>query len=97
MLWTWNAAETCGFSSTLILTSSTAPLVASTASSRMGPRVRHGPHHGAQRSTTTGTCEERSRTADWKVASVTSVLIQDKAIDEPPPTLAAAEPPQPLR
>jgi|SRR4029453_3305948 hypothetical protein len=97
MLWTWNAADTCGFSSTLILTSSTAPFVASTTSSMMGPSVRHGPHHGAHRSTTTGTCEERSSTADWKVASVTSMLIADQASDDPTPSLPAPAAPQPLR
>ena len=52
---TWKMAATWGFSSTLTLTSSTAPPVASTTRSRIGPSVLHGPHHGAHRSTTTGT------------------------------------------
>src|SRR3954452_10411607 len=39
----------------------------------MGPRVLHGPHHSAQRSTTTGTWVERSITAVSKVESVTSI------------------------
>ena len=47
--------EICGFSSTLTLTSTTLPSVSSTTFSRIGPSVRHGPHHGAHRSTTTGT------------------------------------------
>src|ERR1019366_3648311 len=39
----------------------------------IGPSVLHGPHHSAQRSTTTGTVIERSITAVPNVASVTSV------------------------
>src|SRR5262245_8225090 len=97
MLWTWNAAEIWGFSSTFTLTSSTAPFVASITSSRIGPSVRHGPHHGAHRSITTGTWEERSSTADWNVASVTSRLIPDQASDAPAPSLPAPGAPQPLR
>ena len=37
--------------------------VASTTFSRIGPSVLHGPHHSAHRSTTTGTCVERSITS----------------------------------
>ena len=70
---TWKAWAILGFSSTLTLASSTAPAVSATAFSSMGPRVVHGPHHGAQRSTTTGTVELRSTTSDWKVWSVTSI------------------------
>ena len=51
---TRKAWETCGFSSTLTLASTTLPPVSSTTFSMMGPSVRHGPHHGAHRSTTTG-------------------------------------------
>ncbi len=74
MDWTWKAWLIWGFSSTLTLTSSTLPPVAPITFSRMGPSWVHGPHHGAQRSTTTATSFERSRTAVWKVASVTSVI-----------------------
>src|SRR3546814_20596121 len=41
----------------------------------IGPSVLHGPHHSAQRSTTTGTDFERSTTSVAKVASVTSIDI----------------------
>ncbi len=41
--------------------------------SRIGPSVLHGPHHSAQRSTTTGTERDRSTTSVGKVASVTSM------------------------
>ena len=43
-----------------------------TAFSSTGVSCRHGPHHSAQKSTTTGTSCERSMTSCSKVASVTS-------------------------
>src|SRR3979490_854030 len=75
MDWTWNASATRRLASTSTLTSSTPPLVSATTFSRIGPSVRHGPHHSAHRSTTTGTSAERSRTAVSKVASVTSIAL----------------------
>ncbi len=68
--WTANAWATCGLSSTSTLASSTAPPVSATTFSRIGPSVLHGPHHSAQRSTTTGTVVDRSMTTSAKVASV---------------------------
>ncbi len=59
------------------LTSSTAPARAATACSSTGPNWRQGPHHSAQKSTTTGTVAERSITAVWKVSSVTSISLID--------------------
>src|SRR6478672_8579905 len=64
-----------GFSSTLTLTSTTLPSVLSVTFSRIGPIVRHGPHHGAHRSTITGVFIERSRTSVWNVASETSTAM----------------------
>ena len=52
-----------GFASMSILTSSTAPPVASTAFSITGASRWQGPHHSAQKSTSTGTVRERSMTA----------------------------------
>jgi hypothetical protein len=40
-----------------------------------GPEGAAGPHHGAHRSTTTGTVTDRSRTSCSKVASVTSITV----------------------
>ena len=51
---TWKAWLMAGFSSMLTLASTTLPSVASVTFSRIGPSVWHGPHHGAQRSITTG-------------------------------------------
>ena len=49
-----NRAWTDGASSTLTLTSLQRPASSLASSSSKGLIVRHGPHHGAQRSTTTG-------------------------------------------
>ena len=72
--WTRKAWATPGFLSMSTLASSTWPLVEATTFSRMGPSWRHGSHHSAHRSTTTGTVRDRSTTAVWNVASVTSVI-----------------------
>src|SRR5262249_33837116 len=96
MLCTPNAAEIWGFSSTLTLVRTTLPSVSSTAFSMMGPRVRHGPHQGAQRSTTTGTSLDRLMTSVSKVASVTSrAAMREKATGEYPDTLRPMEAPPP--
>src|SRR5215211_8972133 len=47
----------------LILTSLTAPLAALTTFSIAGCNCLHGPHHGAQKSTITGTVREASSTS----------------------------------
>src|SRR5258708_25022104 len=51
------------FWSMLILTSLTAPLASLTTFSIIGCSVLHGPHHGAQKSTITGTVREASSTS----------------------------------
>src|SRR5271169_916458 len=61
-----------GFSSILSLTIRTAPLVARTVFSRIGPSCLQGPHQGAQKSTTTGASNEPSTTSAMKLAVVTS-------------------------
>ena len=58
-----------GFRSVSTLASSISPFRLRTASSIAGPRVRQGPHHSAQKSTTTGTCFERSMTLAWNSCS----------------------------
>src|SRR5215831_8204415 len=61
-----------GFSSMLTFTIRTAPLLARTVFSRIGPSCLHGPHHGAQKSTMTGVSNEPSTTSAMKLALVTS-------------------------
>src|SRR3954453_21306479 len=66
---TWKAAAVSGFSSVLSFTIRRSSRSAA-ISSRTGPTTRHGPHHGAQKSTRTGVSD--SRTSAWKLLSVTS-------------------------
>src|SRR5215472_8716021 len=52
--WMPYLAAVCGFSSTLSLTIFTLPSSVPAISSSAGAIIRHGPHHSAQKSTTTG-------------------------------------------
>src|SRR6266436_3889156 len=62
-------AAVCGFSSTLSLTIFTLPSREPEISSSAGPIIRQGPHHSAQKSTTTGPVA--FNTSDSKVVSET--------------------------
>src|SRR5579862_4048342 len=62
-----------GCSSIFILTSLTLPLAARTAFSRTGVSCLHGPHHGAQKSTSTGWRLDSSMTSLTKVCVVVSL------------------------
>ena len=57
----------------LTLAMRTAPAARFTAASSAGPRVLHGPHHGAQKSTMTGTLWLASITSAMNSASETSL------------------------
>src|SRR2546423_2128946 len=89
MPWIWKAADSCGLASVSSLASTTSPSRAAAAFSRIGVRVRHGPHHSAQKSTTTGVVRERSTTSCSKVASVTSMTVI--AIDDTNCAMAALD------
>src|SRR5262244_1052092 len=67
--WMPYLAAVCGFSSTLSLTIFTLPLSVPAISSSAGAIIRHGPHHSAQKSTTTGPVA--FNTSDSKVVSET--------------------------
>jgi len=73
MDWTPNAWAIRGLASTSTLARTQAPLPASASRSSTGESCLQGPHQVAQRSTTTGTCNDRSRTSAWKLCSVTSM------------------------
>src|SRR5664279_1714277 len=62
-----------GFSSTLSLTILTRPWSSEESSSRTGAMARHGPHHSAQKSTNTGSLDER--TSSPKLASETWIVM----------------------
>src|SRR3954469_601749 len=68
---TWYCAAVCWLSSTLSLTirRSSRP---SAISCSAGATTRQGPHHGAQKSTSTGV--SFSSTSAWKLLSLTSVM-----------------------
>src|SRR5688572_1995753 len=63
-----------GFSSTLSLTIFTLPASSEESSSRTGAIARQGPHHSAQKSTRTGSLEDR--TSSPKSASETCFVIE---------------------
>src|SRR5215468_12425061 len=65
-----------GFSSVLILTTSTLPAYCSAISSITGPTWRHGPHHGAQYSTMTGRGLDRTSAAKLWSVTVLALLIR---------------------
>ena len=77
MLCTPNRAAVAGFSSTFSLAMRTRPAISAATSSSTGPIVRHGPHHGAHISSSTGT-GERS-TSFRNVASVTVIGFPEEA------------------
>src|SRR6185312_5503186 len=82
--WIPKAREIVGLASVSSLASATLPSRALTACSRIGPSWRHGPHHSAQKSTTTGSVAERSITCASKSCSVTSKIIPTEGSDTTP-------------
>src|SRR5215472_3241106 len=74
-----------GCSSIFILTSLTAPLAERTTLSRTGVSCLHGPHHGAQKSTSTGCRRDSSITSFLKVCVVVS-LTRPSAVAAATPT-----------
>src|SRR5437588_3841284 len=69
---TWYLAAVCWFSSTFSFTTRSSGR-SEAISSSTGATTRHGPHHGAQKSTRTGFWD--SMTSAWKLLSVTSVRV----------------------
>src|SRR5215204_735187 len=69
MLWIWNCCAIAGSSSMLILTTLYAPSRMAAICSTIGDTCRHGPHHGAQKSTITGTSLRRTSFSNVAVRS----------------------------
>ena len=67
--WTPSCPAISGCSSMFILTSLTLPPAALTAFSSTGVSCLHGPHHGAQKSTSTGWRADSAMTS-WRKAAV---------------------------
>ena len=74
MPWIRKAAASRWLASVSTLASATWPSRSLTACSSTGVSWRQGPHHAAQKSTTTGSSRERSMTSCSKVASVASKI-----------------------
>ena len=73
-----------GCSSMFILASLTLPLAALTAFSSTGVSCLHGPHQGAQKSTSTGWRFDSSMTSFMKVCVVVSLTTSAAAVAAPP-------------
>ena len=67
-----------------ILVSLTLPLAAFTAFSMIGVSCLQGPHHGAQKSTSTGWRLDSSITSFMKLCVVTSLTTSAAAVTAPP-------------
>src|SRR5919201_5049018 len=92
-----NSSARRGFASTSTFTSESRPSRAATSRSSTGASAWHGPHHSAQKSTTTGCSRERSTTWVSKVASVTSTASNLAATLASMRALVLDAPGQPLR
>ena len=81
-----------GWSSMFILTSLTLPPAARTAFSSTGVSCLQGPHHGAQKSTSTGCCRDSRMTSAAKSAVVVSLMTSPAGAapssDSPPDAVA---------
>src|SRR3954449_1246523 len=75
----------CGFSSMLTFATVTLPSISVANSSRKGAIILHGPHHSAQKSTSTGSLA-RSTTLS-KLLSLTAVGFIPYPLSNAPPTL----------
>src|SRR5581483_5418603 len=69
-----------GLASTSTLARIQEPFASSANASRTGPRARQGAHHAAQKSTTTGTSRDRSRTSRVNVWSLTSMMFGESFV-----------------
>jgi hypothetical protein len=74
MLRTANCAASPGSWSELIFTTRNLPAYASSSRSSSGPRIRHGPHQGAQKSTSTGMERDASITSRSKLLALASIM-----------------------
>src|SRR6478752_4586550 len=73
MLRTAKRAAVAGFSSTLSFVKRTRPAISDASSSIGGAIIRHGPHHAAHRSSTTGNGERSTTVEDVASVAVTGL------------------------
>src|SRR5690349_18668320 len=72
--WRLKELTSSGFVSEFTFTSRKRPPYSRSSRSRSGPSALHGPHQGAQKSTSTGTSMEASITSRSKDDSVASII-----------------------
>ena len=84
MLCTPNADAVIWFASVSSFARRKAPARSCATFSRVGVSCRHGPHHSAHMSTTTGRSFEPSTTTCSKVSSVTSMTLVVVSMSIPP-------------
>src|SRR6185437_178148 len=83
MLRTPNIPASCCSLSQSILASRNAPAYSPASFSRIGPSVLHGPHHVAQKSTSTGVCKDACSTSASKLASPASKMYESAGAAAP--------------
>ena len=71
------SAASPGSRSVSTLARTNRPPYSAASRSSTGPSIRHGPHHSAQKSITTGTSDDRSITSRWKFSDVASMTHGD--------------------
>src|SRR5918996_1418326 len=70
-----NVRASDGLASTSTVARRKRPSYSSASRSSIGLRIRHGWHHPAQKSTTTGRCRDPSTTWSWKSCSPTATTL----------------------
>src|SRR6185312_10107871 len=71
--------ETCGLSSTFSFTMVALPAYFSATATSVGARARHGPHHSAQKSTSTGVLDSNTSFART-VANFSHMITHQKSL-----------------
>jgi hypothetical protein len=86
MLRTLKRVAVAGFSSTLSFATCTRPAISAAISSSTGAIIWHGPHHGAHRSSITGSGERSTSAANVASVTVTGLLETDRGVLHRPQT-----------
>src|SRR5689334_23660701 len=90
----WNLNDTFGFSSTFSLPTVTLPAYSVASASTVGPSRLHGPHHSAQKSTSTGAPDFSTLSSKFPSVNVCTFSV---AIASPRPPRATRPLPCPAR
>lgn len=86
MLCTWKRAAVTGFSSTFSFATRTRPAISAATSSMTGATIRHGPHQGAHKSSSTGSGERSTSAKNVASVTVTGLLSASRGVLQRPHT-----------